>query len=289
MELSRNDQCWCGSGKKYKKCHYELDQKIEFYRLKGCIVPPREIIKNQEQINGIRESAKINTAVLDAVAKEIKIGMATSEIDKIVYDTTTSYGAIPAPLNYEGFPKSCCTSINDEICHGIPDDNIFLKEGDIVNVDVSTIFNGYYSDASRMFIIGKTNEQCEKLVRVSKECLDLGFKEAKPWGFLGDIGEVIQKHAESNGYSIVLEFGGHGVGLQFHEDPFVNHIGKRGTDMLLVPGMIFTIEPMVNMGSRKLFVDAENDWTALTEDGYPSSQWEYTVLITETGAEILTH
>ena len=289
MKLSRNDDCWCGSGKKYKKCHYDFDEKILSYQHKGYIVPSRDIIKNEEQIKGIKESAKINTAVLDLVTKNIKAGMSTADIDKLVYDYTISQGAIPAPLNYQGFPKSVCTSINDEVCHGIPDENVILEEGDIVNVDVSTIYNGYFSDASRMFKIGNVHPDLDKLVDVAKECLDIGFKNAKPWGFLGDIAEAVQKHAEGNGYSVVREFGGHGVGISFHEDPFVAHVGEKGTGMLLVPGMIFTIEPMINMGNPEIFIDAENDWTVLTEDGYPSAQWEYTVLITEDGAEILTH
>lgn len=287
--LNRNDVCWCGSNLKYKKCHLDFDEKLLEFKRKGVIVPPREIIKNKEQIEGIRESGKINTAALDLVASKIKAGMSTEEIDTLIHDFTVSKGAIPAPLNYEGFPKSCCTSINDEVCHGIPDKNIILKDGDIINVDVSTIYNGYFSDASRMFMIGNVHPDVEKLVKVSKECLDLGLQAAKPWGFLGDVSEAVQKHAESNGYSVVREFGGHGVGLEFHEDPFVSHVGKKGTDMLLVPGMVFTIEPMINMGKRYIFVDEENDWTALTEDGYPSSQWEYTVLITEDGTEILTY
>ncbi len=287
--LNRNDVCWCGSNLKYKKCHLNFDEKLIEFKRKGVIVPPREIIKNKEQIEGIRESGKINTAALDLVASKIKAGMSTEEIDTLIHDFTVSKGAIPAPLNYEGFPKSCCTSINDEVCHGIPDKNIILKDGDIINVDVSTIYNGYFSDASRMFMIGNVHPDVEKLVKVSKECLDLGLQAAKPWGFLGDVSEAVQKHAESNGYSVVREFGGHGVGLEFHEDPFVSHVGKKGTDMLLVPGMVFTIEPMINMGKRYIFVDEENDWTALTEDGYPSSQWEYTVLITEDGTEILTY
>lgn len=287
--LNRNDLCWCGSNLKYKKCHLNFDEKLLEFKRKGVIVPPREIIKNKEQIEGIRESGKINTAALDLVASKIKAGMSTEEIDTLIHDFTVSKGAIPAPLNYEGFPKSCCTSINDEVCHGIPDKNIILKDGDIINVDVSTIYNGYFSDASRMFMIGNVHPDVEKLVKVSKECLDLGLQAAKPWGFLGDVSEAVQKHAESNGYSVVREFGGHGVGLEFHEDPFVSHVGKKGTDMLLVPGMVFTIEPMINMGKRYIFVDEENDWTALTEDGYPSSQWEYTVLITEDGTEILTY
>ena len=289
MLLNRNDECWCGSGKKYKKCHLEFDEKIESYRLKGKEVPTHDLIKTPEQIEGIRESGKINTAILDLIAKEIKAGMSTEDIDKLVYDFTVSQGAIPAPLNFEGFPKSVCTSINDEVCHGIPDPNIILKDGDIINVDVSTIYKGYYSDASRMFMIGNVSEENQKLVRVTKEALDLGLEAAKPWGYLGDIAEAVQKHAEKNGYSVVREFGGHGVGNQFHEDPFVSHVGKKGKGMLLVPGMIFTIEPMINMGSRHIFIDADNDWTALTEDGYPSAQFEYTVLITENGNEILTY
>lgn len=289
MELNRNDLCWCGSGLKYKRCHLDFDQKIEAFKLKGKIVPDRSIIKNKEQIEGIRECGKINTAVLDLVAEKIKAGMSTEEIDKLVYEYTISRGAIPADLNYEGFPKSVCTSINDEVCHGIPSEDIILEEGDIVNVDVSTIYNGYFSDASRMFKIGNVHEEVEKLFRVSKECLDAGLDAVKPWSFLGDVSEAVQKHAEKNGFSVVREFGGHGVGLKFHEDPFVSHVGKKGTDMLLVPGMIFTIEPMINMGSKEIFVDEENGWTALTEDGYPSAQWEYTVLVTEDGHEILTH
>ena len=289
MTLNRNDHCWCGSNKKYKQCHLQFDEKIAHYQRNGAEVPPREIIKTPAQIEGIKASAKINTGALDLVAKNIKAGMSTAEIDKLVHDFTVAQGAIPAPLNYQGFPKSCCTSINDEICHGIPSEDVILKEGDIINVDVSTIFNGYFSDASRMFKIGAVHPELDKLVDVAKECLDCGLKAAKPWGFMGDIAEAVQKHAEANGYSVVREFGGHGIGLQFHEDPFVAHVGKAVTGMLLVPGMTFTIEPMINMGAPDLFIDADNDWTALTEDGYPSAQWEYTVLITEDGAEILTY
>lgn len=266
----------------------EVEQKIKEYKAKGCRVPSRKMIKTAEQIEGIRRSAVINTAVLDLVAANIHEGMSTEEIDALVYNYTVEQGAIPAPLNFEGFPKSVCTSINDEVCHGIPDKNIILKDGDIINVDVSTIFNGYYSDASRMFMIGQVRPEMQKLVRVAKECLELGFQAARPWGFLGDIGAAVQEHAEKNGYSVVREFGGHGVGLKFHEDPFVSHTGRRGTGMLLVPGMVFTIEPMINMGSRKIFIDEDNDWTVLTDDGKPSAQWEYTVLITETGAEVIT-
>lgn len=266
----------------------ELEQKIKAYKAKGHRVPSRKMIKTSGQIEGIRKSAAINTAVLDLVAENIHEGMSTEEINTLVHDYTVAQGAIPAPLNFEGFPKSVCTSINDEVCHGIPDQDIILHNGDIVNVDVSTILDGYFSDASRMFMIGQVKPENQKLVRVAKECLELGLQAARPWGFLGDIGAAVQEHAEKNGYSVVREFGGHGVGLKFHEDPFVSHVGRKGTGMLLVPGMMFTIEPMINMGSHKIFIDADNDWTVLTDDGLPSAQWEYTVLITDTGAEIIT-
>lgn len=289
MNLNRNDHCWCGSNKKYKNCHLSFDEKIHSYKQKGIIVPSREIIKNQQHIEGIKASGKINTAALDLVSKNIKAGMSTEDINTLIHDFTISQGAIPAPLNYGGFPKSICTSLNDEVCHGIPSNDIILQDGDIINVDVSTIYNGYFSDASRMFKIGNVHEKLEKLVNVAKECLEIGVQVAKPWGFLGDIGEAVQRHAEANGYSVVREFGGHGVGIKFHEDPFVSHVGKKGTGMLLVPGMTFTIEPMINMGTHNIFVDSDNDWTVLTKDGYPSAQWEHTVLITETGVEILTY
>lgn len=289
MDFNRNAPCWCGSNKKYKNCHLEFDKKLFSYAQRGAVIPPRKIIKNAEQIKAIKESAKINTAVLDLVAKNIKAGMSTEDINTLVHEFTISQGAIPAPLNFQGYPKSVCTSINDEVCHGIPSKDVILEEGDIINVDVSTIYNGYFSDASRMFMIGDVHKDLEKLVKVSKECLDRGVAAAKPWGFMGDIAEAVQKHAEKNGYSVVREFGGHGVGLEFHEAPFVSHVGKKGTGMLLVPGMIFTIEPMINMGGKEVFIDADDDWTVLTEDGYPSAQWEYTVLVTETGIEILTH
>lgn len=266
-----------------------LEEKLRYYRRRGCWVPSKKLLKSAEQIEGIRKSAAINTAVLDEVGAHIHPGMSTEEIDQLVYYYTTRQGAIPAPLNYEGFPKSVCTSVNDEVCHGIPDRDVILQEGDIVNVDVSTIYNGYFSDASRMFMIGAVNPAKRRLVEVAKECLEKGIAAAHPWGFLGDIGEVIQKHAEKNGYSVVRDFCGHGVGLAFHEKPEVEHVGKKGTGMLLVPGMIFTVEPMINMGTYEVYVDSDNEWTVLTADGKPSAQWENTILITENGVEILTY
>lgn len=266
----------------------EIEKKIQTYKHFGYKVPPLHIIRTPEQIEGIKASARINTGVLDCVAEHIREGMPTSEIDKIVYDYTVSHNAIPAPLNYEGFPKSVCTSVNQVVCHGIPSEKEILKNGDIVNVDVSTIYNGYYSDASRMFMIGEVSDEWKRLVEVTKECLEIGVAAAQPWSRLGDVGAAIQEHAEKNGYSVVRDLCGHGVGIKFHETPCVEHFGKRGTGMLIVPGMTFTIEPMINMGKYQVYIDEKDGWTVLTEDGLPSAQWEYTLLITETGNEILT-
>lgn len=267
----------------------ELDKHIMYLQNKGHLVPSRKLIKTPEQIEGIRRSGVVNTGVLDLIAREIKEGMSTAAIDKLVYDYTVSHGAIPAPLNYEGFPKSVCTSINDVVCHGIPDEKEILRDGDIVNVDVSTILDGYYSDASRMFMIGNVSPEKKRLVEVTKECLQIGMEAAKPFGFVGDIGYAIQKHAQKNGYSVVRDLCGHGVGLAFHEEPEVLHFGRKGTGMLLMPGMVFTIEPMINMGRYEVYIDEDDGWTVLTDDGLPSAQWEHTFVMTDYGLEILTY
>ena len=267
----------------------ELDKRILNLQNRGHLVPSRKLIKTPEQIEGIRRSGVINTGVLDLVAQEIKEGMSTAQIDKLVYDYTTDHGAIPAPLNYEGFPKSVCTSINEVVCHGIPSEKEILRDGDIINVDVSTILDGYYSDASRMFMIGNVSPEKRRLVEVTKECLQIGMEAAKPFGWVGDIGHAIQKHAQKNGYGVVRDLCGHGVGLAFHEEPEVAHFGQKGTGMLLVPGMVFTIEPMINMGTWRVFIDEEDGWTVVTEDELPSAQWEHTLLMTATGLEILTY
>lgn len=287
-KMGRNLPCWCGSGRKYKSCHAAFDDRIAEIKRQGHRVPPHKIIKTPAQIQKIRESAKINVAVLDAVAGEICEGMPTSRIDEIVYDLTTSLGAVPAPLHYQGFPFSVCTSVNDQICHGFPSKDVILKAGDIINVDCSTILDGYYSDSSRMFMIGEVSEEKRRLVEVTKECVELGLAEVKPWGFLGDIGQVINDHARQNGYSVVREIGGHGCGCEFHEDPFVSYVTTRGTDMLMVPGMIFTIEPMVNMGTHQFYTDKQNGWEVYTADGQPSAQWELQVLVTEDGHEVIS-
>lgn len=267
----------------------EMDKKILAAQRAGHMVPSRRLIKSAEQIEGIKRSGLINTAVLDMVAKEIKEGMSTAALDKLIYDFTVSHGAIPAPLNYEGFPCSSCISIDDVVCHGIPSERTILKPGDIVNVDVSTILDGYYSDASRMFVIGETTEEKQRLVDVTKECLNIGIDAAKPYSYVGDIGFAVQCHAQLNGYSVVRELCGHGVGLEFHEEPEVAHYGKPKTGMLLVPGMVFTIEPMINMGRREVHFSREDGWTVTTRDGLPSAQWEHTLLMTEEGVEIITY
>ncbi|NLL77019.1 MAG: methionyl aminopeptidase [Clostridiales bacterium] len=288
-KLERNEPCWCGSGKKYKTCHEAFDDKVLRYQKEGHMVPDRDMIKTKEQIDGIRESGKINTAVLNYVEENIREGISTEEIDRMVYEKTTELGGIPAPLHYDGYPKSVCTSINSQVCHGIPAEDSVLKSGDIVNVDVSTIYNGYFSDSSRMFCIGEVEEATAKLVCVAKECMEKGIEQVKPWSFLGDVGEAVHNHALRNGYSVVREIGGHGVGIEFHEDPFVSYVTKRGTDTLMVPGMVFTIEPMINMGTDEIYIDDENGWTAFTDDGKPSAQWEVTVAVTEDGYEILAY
>ncbi len=286
-KIGRNDPCWCGSGRKYKACHQASDDRIALASSRGHIVPTRDIIKNEEQIAAIKESCKINIAVLDYIGEHIHAGMNTAEIDRIVYEMTTDMGGVPAPLHFEGYPYSVCTSVNDQVCHGFPSEHVILKEGDIINVDASTNLNGYFSDSSRMYCIGEVTPEKRRLVEVTKECVERGLAEVKPWGYLGDMGQAVHDHAFANGYTIVREIGGHGVGLKFHEEPWVGYNTKRGQEMLLVPGMIFTIEPMVNMGKVEIYVDPENDWEVYTEDGLPSAQWEIMVLVTSTGHEVL--
>ncbi len=288
-KIGRNEPCWCKSGKKYKTCHQAFDEKIERIREAGHIVPDHSMIKNADQIAGIKKSAQVNIAALDYVAEHIRAGMTTQEIDEMVYEKTTSMGGFPATLNYQGFPKSACTSLNHEVCHGIPSEYVVLKDGDIINVDISTKLNGYFSDSSRMFCIGEVSPEKKRLVKVARECIDVGLKEVKPWGFLGDMGQAIHDHAFANGYTVVREIGGHGVGVDFHEEPWVSYNSKRGTEMLMAPGMIFTIEPMINMGRVEIYIDDANGWTVYTEDGKPSAQWEVQVLVTDTGYEIISY
>lgn len=270
----------------------EMDRRILYWQEKGKLVPTRNLIKTKEQIEGIRKAGVLNTEVLDVVAEHIREGMTTLEIDKLVYDYTTQHGGIPAPLNYEGYPSSCCTSINDVVCHGLPSEDDILEEGDIINVDCTTIVDGYFADASRMFIIGQTTPERKRLVEVAWECLKIGEKVcSEPYVFVGDLGSAIAKHAHDNGCTVVRDLCGHGVGCKFHEDPEVEHYKAKGTGMLLVPGMTFTIEPMINAGDYYVCGDEEDEteWIVLTEDGSDSAQWEHTFLMTENGVEVLTH
>ncbi len=285
--MKNDNKCWCGSGKDYDTCHKTLDVQLEELKKKGNVVPPKKLIKTPEQIEGIREACRINTLILDKVAENIKAGMTTEDINKIVHEETIRLGGRPAPLGYEGFPKSVCTSVNDVVCHGIPSKKEVLEEGDIVNVDCTTEVNGYYGDSSRMFEIGKVSEDAHKLVCVAKECLDLAVSKLKPYAPVGNIGHWVSKHAKANSCSVVRELGGHGVGLAMHEDPFVSHTAKFGTGMVLAPGMVFTIEPMINAGRAGVGIDEGDGWTIFTADGSLSAQWEYTLLMTEDGVEIL--
>ena len=265
-----------------------MDNRLHALHLAGHEIPTHAMIKTPAQIEKIRQSAAINIAVLDEIARQIGPGMPTSEIDRIVYELTTKMGGIPAPLNYKGYPYSVCTSVNDQVCHGFPSKDVILQDGDIVNVDCSTILDGYFSDSSRMFCIGNVSEEKKRLVEVTRDCVDLGLKQVKPFAFLGDIAQAIQDHASAHGYTVVEEIGGHGIGLEFHEDPWVGYTGQKGTGMVLVPGMIFTIEPMINMGTADVCTHIDNDWEIYTEDGMPSAQWELMVLVTENGYEVLS-
>ncbi len=287
-ELGRNDECWCGSGQKYKRCHCGFDERLQALANAGEEVPPRSLLKTPEDIEGVKRSAAVNVGALDYVAERIAPGVTTGQIDAWVHDYTFEHGAIPAPLDYEGFPKSVCTSADDVVCHGIPSDDEVLCEGAIVNVDCSTIKDGYYSDSSRMFMIGEVSPEKAGLVRATKEAVEVGLAALRPWGHLGDIGAAINRFAKDHGYSVVREFGGHGIGLEFHEEPFVSFVTRPGTGPILVPGLMFTIEPMINMGKHKIDMSDPNGWTVRTADGLPTAQWEVQLVVTEDGYELLS-
>ena len=284
----RNDECWCGSGKKYKKCHLANDERMEDLARQGFEVLPRTLLKTAADIAGIKYSAEVNVGSLDYVAEHIGVGTTTEEIDQWVYRYCIEHDAIPADLNYEGFPKSVCTSVNEVVCHGIPSPDEVLKEGDIVNVDMSTIRNGYFSDSSRMFCIGEVDPEWRRLVDVTRASVKAGLDAVRPWGFLGDVSAAVNKVATDAGFTVVREFGGHGIGLEFHEDPWVGFNEKAGTGPVLVPGMCFTIEPMVNMGAQEIDMSDPNGWTVRTADGLPTAQWEVQLVVTEDGYELIS-
>ncbi len=245
-------------------------------------------IKTAEEIEKMRIAGRLAAEVLEMIEPYVVPGVSTGELDRICHDyIVNKQGAIPAPLNYNGFPKSICTSINQVICHGIPSDDKVLKKGDIINIDITVIKDEYHGDTSKMFFVGEPTPAIKRLVEITQECLYIGIDMVKPGVQLGDIGAAIQKHAEANHYSVVREYCGHGIGKVFHEEPQVLHYGRAGTGVTLKEGMTFTIEPMINMGTRfnKLMKDG---WTVVTKDRKPSAQWEHTLAVTATGVEILT-
>lgn len=243
-------------------------------------------LKTPEQIDGIRRCGKLVLQTFEIVKDMIKPGVQTEEINQAVHEFTIKNDAIPAPLNYHGFPKSVCISPNDVICHGIPGKNV-LKDGDIVNVDITSILDGYYADCNQMFFVGEPSQDARKIVDVARECLRLGLEQAKPGNIINDISSAIQTYAESQGCSVVREYMGHGVGLDFHEAPNVPHFRSRWGNVPLAPGMTFTIEPMINLGSKESRV-LDDGWTAVTQDGSLTAQFEQTLVITESGFESLT-
>lgn len=288
----RNDPCWCGSKKKFKSCHYPLKenavkhtgmiQRTQYWTKYGIR------IKDAEQINGIRESCHLAAFLLEETCKRAKAGVTTQELNDFCHELHLEKKAIPAPLGYgiPPFPKSICTSLNEVICHGIPD-NVPLKEGDILNIDVSCILNGYFGDCSKMVIIGKTTEEKQRVSDTAYECLMRSIEILKPGVPLYKIGEVITAYAKTQKCSVVDQFVGHGVGIEFHENPQVPHCINK-VAIPLAAGMTFTIEPMINIGVKEGVIDPSNDWVCRTKDGKPSAQWEHTLLITDDGCEILT-
>jgi len=286
IKVGRNDPCPCGSGLKYKKCCLGKS-KSEPCDLKASYAKKYRIrLKQAADIEGIREAGRLVIDTLDLVESKIKPGITTDEINTLVHDYTIKHGATPAPLNYRGFPKSVCVSVNEVICHGIPGERV-LKYGDIVNVDVTSILNKYYADANKTFFVGTPGSKARKIVQVAKKCLGLGMSMVKPGNTIGDIGWAIQNYAESKGCSVVREFVGHGVGFDFHEPPQIPHFGRKGEGIALVPGMVFTIEPMINLGKKELVILSDK-WTAVTKDRSLSAQFEQSLVVTDHGCESLT-
>lgn len=284
----RNDACWCGSGKKYKKCHEQFDQRLEMLWSRGEEVLPRSLYKTPEDIEGIKASAAINMGVLDFVGEHIGAGVSTMDINRWVEEYLAAHGAVSADLNFEGYPYSVCTSINDVVCHGFPNEDDVLKDGDIINVDMSTIKDGYFSDSSRMFCIGDVDPEWRRLVDTCKASVEAGLAAVKPWHRLGEMGAAVNKVNTEAGYSVVEVYGGHGIGKEFHEDPFVSFVSEPDEGPIMMPGMCFTIEPMVNMGAADITTDKDNGWIVRTADHTPSAQWEVQLVVTETGYELLS-
>jgi len=286
VKVGRNDPCPCGSGLKYKKCC-----------LSSSIAPKQDVealysrkygirLKKKPDIEAIRKAGSLVVETLDLVESNIRPGLVTEEINTLVHEFTIKNGAKPAPLNYRGFPKSVCVSANEVICHGIPGQRV-LNDGDIVNIDITSILDGYYADANKTFFVGQPGPEASRIVDITRECLKRALSAIKPGHTLGDIGWTIQTYAEAQGCSVVREFVGHGVGFDFHEAPQIPHFGNKGAGITLVPGMVFTVEPMINLGKKELRI-LDDNWTAVTKDGSLSAQFEQTILVTEDGYESLT-
>ena len=287
--ITRNSPCWCGSGKKWKKCHYPLPSIQDFKQTKVAYFKNYQIIlKTSKQIEGIRAAGTLAATILQKVCNKAKEGTTTKELDDYATILHKQAGAIPAPLGYgtPPFPRAICTSLNEVICHGIPNDQP-LVNGDIVNIDVTSILNGYYGDCSAMVAIGDISEEKQQVIDVSYECLMRAIKILKPGIPVSTIGQVIEDYASSQGCSVVNQFVAHGVGIDFHEPPQIPH-HYNSIAIPLTAGMTFTIEPMINSGVREGDIDPDNHWTARTIDRKPSAQWEHTLLITDTGYDILT-
>jgi methionyl aminopeptidase len=284
--ITRNDLCWCGSGKKWKKCHYpQLPKETlsqDYYKKFGIV------LKTPEQIKKIRLACQVTARILDRLCQAAAIGVTTLELDELSRDLHKEFRAIPAPLNYgePPYPKTICTSLNEVICHGIPDERP-LQDGDILNIDVSSIVDGFFGDCSKMVMIGTVSEEKKRVVEVSHECLQRAIKVCRPGAHIWEIGQAIEDYASMHRCSVVNQFVGHGVGLSFHEPPEIPHHYNKN-DIQMAVGMTFTIEPMINAGVREGIIDETDQWTVRTQDGKPSAQWEHTIVITESGCEILT-
>ncbi len=304
VKPAANDACWCGSGRKYKRCHRPLEGRV----MPGVISPMRYVpdniakpdyadtgivgrwdeprVKSPDVIARMREACTLAAEILTLAGKEVRAGITTNDLDIFVHDLTIARGAYPSPLNYHGYPKSVCTSLNDVICHGIPDSTV-LKDGDIINIDVTAYINGVHGDTNATFFVGDVDDQSRKLVAVTEECLWRGIDAVKPDRPVSDIGKAIEAVAKQHNYGIVRAFIGHGIGEQFHTDIQILHYYDSRNNMIMRPGMTFTIEPMITLGTwqHRMWDD---DWTAVTSDGSRCAQFEHTVLVTETGVEVLT-
>jgi methionyl aminopeptidase len=287
--INRNDPCWCGSGKKYKKCHWGLESDSSRETDAAGRRRKPALIKTPDEIRGMRRAGAFNGELMDYIRPFVKAGISTQEINTLVHDYTVGHGHVPACLGYRGFPKSLCTSVNNVVCHGIPSGGEVLKQGDIVNIDLTSIVDGFYGDSSETFMIGTVSDKARHLVMVSATALFLGIDAVRPGKTLRVIAEAIEPYVKTQGCSVVRQYTGHGIGTKFHEEFSVyHHIDRDGDDIVMRPGMTFTIEPMINLGSWEVTIDKGDGWTVRTKDGSLSAQFEHTLLVTETGAEILT-